>query len=140
MLEHFPNIHLSFLVTSAQTDNYNCIGWAANDDANFWWPLGGYWPPGMPRTEAVESFEVTFASIGYAQRGLDASLVAGLEKVAIYVSPETGLVTHMARQLESGRWTSKLGPSFDIEHQSPECLNGHWYGLYSHCLGRSRAP
>lgn len=34
----------------------------------------------------------------------------------------------MARQLPTGRWTSKLGGSEDIEHASPTELEGDMYG------------
>ena len=36
--------------------------------------------------------------------------------------------THAARQLPNGWWTSKLGPSFDIEHATPEAVAGGVYG------------
>lgn len=136
----FPNLDPSFLITSINTDAYNCIAWAANDDANFWWPLGGYWPADVVRTEEVASFETAFAAFGYLPTGPNWAYDPDVEKVAIYVNPGTGLVTHMARQLHGGRWTSKLGEAYDIEHQSPTCLNGDWYGVYSHCLGRPRQP
>ena len=38
-----------------------------------------------------------------------------MEKLAIY-GDEHGF-THVARQLENGRWTSKLGEQWDIEHE-----------------------
>jgi hypothetical protein len=36
--------------------------------------------------------------------------------VALFVAT-TGCPTHAARQLASGRWTSKLGKAEDIEHE-----------------------
>ncbi len=45
----------------------------------------------------------------------------GFEKVAIYADDD-GAPTHAARQLEDGRWASKLGDWEDIEHESPENL------------------
>jgi hypothetical protein len=50
----------------------------------------------------------------------------GLEKIAIYAAGSG--VTHAARQLLNGRWTSKLGDKLDIEHQSPETLHDGPYG------------
>ena len=35
---------------------------------------------------------------------------------------------HAARQLVSGKWTSKLGPDEDIEHESPDSI-AEWYGV-----------
>ena len=45
----------------------------------------------------------------------DGTLEAGFEKVALYASA-SGNVTHAARQMPSGAWTSKLGVMEDIEH------------------------
>ena len=53
----------------------------------------------------------------------DGALESGYEKIAIYVS-EIGEPTHIARQLGNGSWTSKLGELEDIEHGSPESLEG----------------
>jgi len=58
-----------------------------------------------------------------------------MEKVAIYADAAE-LVTHMARQIANGRWTSKLGASWDIEHLRPECLNSDCYGTFLICLAR----
>ena len=35
---------------------------------------------------------------------------------------EDGQVTHAARQLNSGEWTSKLGRLEDVRHKSPDVL------------------
>lgn len=135
----FPNLQNGFSITSPFTPNYNCIGWAANDDAHFWWPDGiAYWPVAHNSVASLATFEAAFQHVGYNLIGLDDSLDPAVEKVAIYVMPATGLVTHMARQLGSGRWTSKLGRAYDIEHLTVQCLNGAQYGEYSHCLGRNR--
>jgi hypothetical protein len=49
----------------------------------------------------------------------------GFDKVAIYTLG--GVPTHAARQLPSGRWTSKLGLRQDIEHELHN-LDGDEYG------------
>lgn len=71
------------------------------------------------------AFVAAFATIGY-QPCLDGSLEDGFEKLAIYHLPSG--VQHAARQLSSGRWTSKLGSLEDIEHSSPAELEGAIYG------------
>lgn len=38
------------------------------------------------------------------------------------------MYTHAARQLPSGQWTSKLGKSEDIQHESAEDVSGGVYG------------
>jgi hypothetical protein len=45
----------------------------------------------------------------------------------IYVNTQ-GIPTHMARQLPSGGWTSKLGEAWDIEHQTVQGVEGTSYG------------
>lgn len=45
----------------------------------------------------------------------DGNVEEGIEKIAIYGNGEQ--FEHVARQLDTGRWTSKLGESYDIEHE-----------------------
>jgi hypothetical protein len=52
-------------------------------------------------------------------------LESGFEKIALFASD--GVPKHAARQLESGRWTSKLGTREDIEHALHD-LEGAIYG------------
>jgi hypothetical protein len=115
--------------TSPATNEYNCIAWAYGRDDVWCWPdpwLQYYWP--IPRREcSIDAYEELFASIGYV-RCADASKEDGFLKIAIYVDT-IGQPTHAARQLATGKWTSKLGRNFDIEHDSPEVLNGPKYGV-----------
>lgn len=114
----FPNIQSQgFRATSPATPDYNCIGWAAGEDDRFWWPRPEpdyYWPPGVPREVTLSAFVAAFSTLGYAVCKTP-SLEKGYEKIAIYAD-SAGLPTHAARQLPSGRWTSKLGCNVDIEH------------------------
>jgi hypothetical protein len=57
------------------------------------------------------------------------------EKVALYGS--TFLYTHAARQLLNGKWTSKLGRSVDIEHDTPDDLAGGVYGEVQQYMRRA---
>ena len=52
---------------------------------------------------------------------------AGFQKIVIYLDDDDK-PTHASRQLETGKWTSKLGREIDIEHDTPEVLNGPEYG------------
>jgi hypothetical protein len=63
-------------------------------------------------------------------------LEPGLEKIAIFA--KGGRPTHAARQLGSGRWTSKLGRAEDIEHDL-RALEGEAYGAVAFFLQRPRA-
>ncbi len=59
----------------------------------------------------------------------------GIEKVAIFAD-ESGCPKHMARQLPSGKWTSKLGHDEDIEHSDLAVLEGGDYGRVVSILAR----
>jgi len=113
--------------TSPPTVDYNCIAWAAEDTEN-WWQPGMVWiPADWPADDfGLGALEAVFRSLGYADCGQDAGLESGSQKVALYGS---GFVyTHAARQLPSGKWTSKLGKGEDIEHSTPEDVGGGLYG------------
>ena len=85
-----------------------------------------------PKRRGPGSFFAAFATLGYVACE-DASLEAGFEKVAIYLSD--GVPTHAARQLQDGAWTSKLGQGFDIRH-TLEAIEGPAYGVVSLFLAR----
>ena len=127
----FPGLRTSsYQVTSPATLDYNCIAWAAGDMARWWWPdrdaddAAAFWPPSVPVEETIDAFAMAFATLGYAPT-LDEDLEPGFEKVALFASG--GAPTHAARQLASGRWTSKLGRSEDIEHEL-HAVGGDAYG------------
>ena len=71
---------------------------------------------------------MAFSRNGYQPCQSD-QLEPGYEKVAIYVD-STGTPTHMARQLSSGTWTSKLGRHEDIEHTTLAQLEGEGEDTY----------
>jgi hypothetical protein len=124
----------NYRVTSPAAWEYNCIAWAAGVTDAWWWPVPGrYWPADVPREESLAAFVAAFASLGYAPCAT-ADLEPGVEKVAIYAVGATP--AHAARRLPSGWWTSKLGPSLDIEHASPDVLAGGVYGEVVVILGR----
>lgn len=118
-------------VTSDPSTVYNCVAWAAGDEENNWWPdpWVGYWPAGVPRKVTRGAFIKAFETLGY-RTCLDGSLEQGLEKIAIFGIGHKGLEvpTHVARQLESGGWTSKLGPHEDVSHKTLHAVNGPMYG------------
>jgi hypothetical protein len=126
---------------SARDSKYNCIAWAANDTHSKWWPWAyppqGYWPAGIDRDDTIKAFSEAFATLGYKLCD-DASFEPGYEKVAIYVGKD-GLVKHMARQLPTGTWTSKLGDLEDIEHETLEMVAGEAYGIPKAFLKRPKS-
>ncbi|CAG1006782.1 hypothetical protein PHYC_03359 [Phycisphaerales bacterium] len=72
----------------------------------------------------MDGFVRAFQSLGF-QRCDHGDMEEGHEKIAFYADP--GGVTHAARQLPSGVWTSKIGKNFDIEHTLAG-LEGGQYG------------
>lgn len=105
-----------YTVTSPAALDYNCVGWAAGEDDRWWWPDAAgvsYWPAGVPREETIPAFVAAYGTIGFAPT-TNPDLEPNLTKVALFA--RSGIPTHAARQLPNGNWTSKLGPSEDIEH------------------------
>jgi len=132
----FPGLAATFQVTSEETRDYNCIGWAAGDTSRWWWPLyPSYWPSEAAHEATLEAFVAAFATLAYAPCA-DGNLEEGVEKVVIYL--RQGVPTHMARQLASGAWTSKLGDAWDIGHLLPTEVGGRIYGDAVQYLSRQQ--
>jgi hypothetical protein len=134
-----PNLVLAgYTVTSPRDLLYNCLAWAIQGDCKRWWEpkteSGCFWPKGVPMTYAFENYVKVFELFGYTSCS-DESLVVGVEKVAIYRASD-GSFTHVARQLPSGVWISKLGQCEDIEHKTPDALTSTDYGVPSVYLQR----
>lgn len=122
----FPNLSVDgFEVTSPASLDYNCIAWAAGEDDRWWWPEGdAFWPAGTERTCAVRAFIRAYATLGYEPCD-SGDRERGWEKIALYA--KEGCVTHAARQLPSGTWSSKLGADIDVQH-AVDGLAGQLYG------------
>jgi hypothetical protein len=112
-------------VTSPPSADYNCVAWSAADTEH-WWQPGVYWPvETQPGDYGFGALAQAFETLGYFPCD-DHHLEPGFEKVALYGS--SAYYTHAARQLPDGGWTSKLGRSEDIEHETPHDLAGGVYG------------
>jgi len=133
----FPGLAAgSYEISSPQNYRYNCIAWATNNDSKWWWPDPqniGYWPSGVPRKVTLESFISAFESLGFSVCD-NQDLEEGYEKIAIFTDSRD-IPTHAARQISSGRWTSKLGRLEDIEHELMG-VAGSAYGKISVVLRR----
>ena len=92
------------------------------------------------RDDSVAAFIAAFATRGYEccdSEGLE----PGFDKVVLYVDEQQGRVTHAARQLSDGRWTSKLGPQWDINHLlEGVCGPAPAYGRVAQILRRPVSP
>jgi hypothetical protein len=119
-------------VTSCPDDVPNCLGYALGDMEHFWDPDGAAlrlppyrWMLDLPLNWRLGTVTAILSRHRYQQCGLDDSHEVGFEKIAIYVDDqEDGEVSHVTRQLTSGKWISKLGVDEDIEHDTAHALEG----------------
>jgi hypothetical protein len=144
---------VGYHLTSDETDDYNCIAWAAGLTDINWWPYdydeaGWGWAPGARRIHTLDAFVEAYQTLGYKPCGRNGRLQRRYEKIAIYVDLQ-GKPTHAARQLRNGLWTSKLGRYRDIQHHSLNALefvatqpwrDGIDYGKVAICMRRKRKP
>jgi hypothetical protein len=137
---YFENLSDDVEKTSQQDPAYNCVAWAAQADTGRWWedlPIAGYyWPEHLrgPDAGTVVGWVKLFRWLGF-ETCHSRDLEPGFERVAIYVLRD-GTVTHVARQLEDGQWTSKLGRWIDIRHRL-EDLCGQEYGQVGPVMRRT---
>ncbi len=128
--EDFPSIHGRYRITSQKDPAHNCIAYVVGDLKSNWDPgavgiPGYYWPPGFARDDSLSELVNIFEVHGY-RRCETAEPEIGFTKIAIYGDQIAW--THAAYQLESGKWSSKLGLGHDVEHDSLDALNGDLYG------------
>ncbi len=123
--QFFPNsVNTPFDKTSERTHTYNCIAWAFGDTSRFYWPTTHphhYWPSNIPFEETLQAFIQLYESVGFSccENG---ELEEGYEKIAIYT--KNGEPTHAAKQLNTGIWSSKLGPMEDVSHSLKAMADG----------------
>ena len=139
MTTPFPNLQAgNHRITSQPDISYNCFAWAI-DYTDRWLdpiPPWGYWPPHISPRLTLNNLTVIYEEHGYT-RCDSGDAEAGYEKIAIYTD-RRGIPTHAARQLQNGRWTSKLGQAEDIEHDDLQALDGPAYGTATRYLRRPR--
>ena len=137
-LQYFPLLTSdNHSVESPVSEDYNCIAWACELDDRQLWPDSPdqEWPEGLPQEDELESIIALFMSRGY---GIceHPEFEEGFEKIAIYADGQEP--RHTARQLLSGRWTSKMGfNGVDIEHDDLGSIEGSRYGQVSIFLRRA---
>lgn len=123
----FPGLREGvFRITSPETPAYNCLAWAGGVDSRKWYPDPWdlyYWPE-ADGEDSLEGWIRAFGALG-SDRCEDGAMEARYTKVAIYGFGDAPL--HIARQLPSGLWTSKMGNGEDIEHELSGLI-GEKYG------------
>jgi len=139
--KNFPHIKQEgYDVTSPIDPGYNCIAWAAGENNLWYWPDPlsiYYWPNNIARECTLNAFIELYQSLGY-EICSEQNVEADFEKIAIYVD-SNNIPLHAARQLESGTWTSKLGPYKDIEHNTIRGLENSAYGKLGVVLRRKKS-
>jgi hypothetical protein len=142
----FPNLLAGgYEKTSPDECFYNCFAWAAGEEntSDWWNPFclgsGYYWPEGLDRKADVKTFVRLYEINGGYMPCESAEPEHGFEKIAIYIGADNE-VTHAARQLPDGTWTSKLGGWEDIRHKTLEGLCGDdpAYGRVAQIVKRPR--
>lgn len=131
----FPNLAADgYEVAGDPTPEFNCIAWALGITDRRWDcdVPESYWPPALTRNSRVDTLMRLFAEQGFSLCGNDLP-EPGFDKIAIYAF--VGQFTHVARQLENGLWSSKIGRLETITHPSPASLSGGIYG-FVHCIMR----
>lgn len=144
IIKLFPGLatDADFDLTSPQTTDYNCIAWASNYKDRWMQPPNGmplfdgvtYWPDNATPGTEKECLVEAFAVIGYKECSAWEH-EEGYQKVALY--EKSGNWSHAARELmiepHIGKWTSKLGRSYDIRHGTPFAIEGEIYG-HVYCI------
>jgi hypothetical protein len=94
-----------------------------------------YWPVSCePDDSTVANLTAALMAVGFVARS-DGEIEIGFEKIAVFaVGPME--YTHIARQMPSGKWTSKLGLDVLIEHDTPDAVGGGVYGSLIHFMKR----
>lgn len=140
-----PNLNgdLNWRISSPTDNTYNCIAWACIQDSIIYWPHdkpkdGVTWPYGLPLNAEVETFIELFKRLTYEICD-NYDFEEGFQKVVIYYNEKTQLCTHAARMQLDGKWTSKLGPSFDISHSTPHSVEGDVYGIMKVIMKRKHS-
>jgi hypothetical protein len=125
----YPNLALTeYTVTSPKSQAYNCFAWVAGEQDRWWQPTPEdefYWVEGVSMEETLSAYIEAYQTLGYAICDT-ATLEAGYEKIALYIDDA-------AKQLATGKWSSKLGWLEDIEHEL-EGLTGERYGQVGQVL------
>lgn len=103
---------------SSRNPAYNCFAWAARE-SNFWVEPPGTapwacWPRDLPEWDTVENYVRAYSKLGFEECE-NGTMEPDTEKIAIFADGD-GAPMHAARQLPSGRWTSKFGKGIDFEH------------------------
>ncbi len=131
----FPRlVETGYVKTSEASASYNCVAFSLGDETRYWWPpIDGsrsdtYWPTESDAgQETLESFLRMYQAYGFIPcDGLERE--PGFVRIAIFIGPPDDCPEHVAVQVASGKWISKMWSEEAIAH-TVEALEGgpHWY-------------
>lgn len=128
---HFPALKggKGYQKTSESSTDYNCLSWVLGIDwVNYATDeLPGYfWFPGVARVWEMATIRQIVEKHSYIECD-SFELEEGYEKIVFYVD-DSGSPEHFSRQLPTGKWTSKLGGLWDIEHDELDSIAIPEYG------------
>lgn len=132
ILGWFPKLKddKNFKITSPYNPDYNCISWALGNSDLWTWPNTPderdecmTWENRLGYSENIKTFIEYFETQGYKICNAEEQAEG---TVVLYAVGND--CKHAARKLSNGFWTSKLGPWHDIQHSSPQSLEGELYG------------
>jgi hypothetical protein len=110
-------------VTSSPDEEYNCVAWVRRELKRYYAP-GLFWPHDIvPEPKAneddLDAFVTIFETWGY---GLcdSSEYEPGFLKIAIYAKERK--FHHVAKQLRTGAWSSKIGEAHDVRHEQLDAL------------------
>jgi hypothetical protein len=140
-----------FKVEDDDVPDYNCIAWAGNR-TDVWWqhlPLDGRpfkfdgvtydWPFGVADNAHLTTLIEIFTNLNY-ESCANGNFEKGFQKICFYGHDENE-ITHAAKQFPigkyQGKWTSKLGKWFRINHGTPYTIEQNpIYGSVIHFMRR----
>jgi hypothetical protein len=115
-LVQFPNSFIEPLtITSPETPQYNCVAWALGDTEHWWEADEDYlWLDTSEFDNSLSTMQSFFHYFGF--KPIDKpNFKNKIEKIALF-SDDGIYCTHVAKQLSTKIWTSKLGVSHDVTH------------------------
>lgn len=113
-------------VIGPPSHNYNCIAWSLGLTSYWIWP-----------SDSLHIYEMLFESLGFSEVEVDDAkafaLERGFEKIVLYVEHHEEYapvvqVRHAAVLGQDGRWTTKMGSNALLVIESPQVLEGSYFG------------
>jgi hypothetical protein len=126
LLAEYPRLgeDPDYKLTSEADDRYNCVAWVRRDKGH-WIDPEVFWPtdlaPEPPEWEDDLPYYLALFEAWDFEMVESSDREDGYLKIAVFASG--GDFDHVAKQLPSGRWSSKGGASFDFRHGTPASVS-----------------